>query len=127
MHADSLFALCLVRNHYNFNTFQMLNLLFLARSITIGLGSAELKDLPSQGDYDSERLEQMRAFAGTYYLVTMSVVSQFPVPLGGDEPRTDEVALQNLHNQQASRCPHEHVVFGDLLPGTSSSEGASHG
>ena len=75
-----------VRNHYNFNTFQMLNLLFLARSITIGLGSAELKNLPSQGDYDSERLEQMRAFAGTYYLVTMSVGSHFLVPLGQDEP-----------------------------------------
>lgn len=60
------------RYHYNLNNFQMVNLLFLARSITTSLGSAELKGPPDQATgYDSESLEQMRAFAGTYYLVTM--------------------------------------------------------
>lgn len=60
------------RYHYNLNNFQMVNLLFLARSITTSLGFAELKGPPSQAaGYDSESLEQMRAFVGTYYLVTM--------------------------------------------------------
>lgn len=49
----------------------MANLLFLARSITISLGSAKLKDLSDKGGNDSDSLEQMRAFVGTYYLVTM--------------------------------------------------------
>jgi hypothetical protein len=49
----------------------MVNLLFLARSITTSLGFAELKGPANQSGYDSESLEQMRAFAGTYYLVTM--------------------------------------------------------
>jgi hypothetical protein len=49
----------------------MINLLFLARSIATSLGCAELKSLPNDGGYTSECLEQMRAFAGTYYLVTM--------------------------------------------------------
>jgi hypothetical protein len=60
-----------VRYHYNLNNFQMVNLLFLARSITLSLGSAEPKGLPDDGGYGSESLELMRAFAGTYYLVTM--------------------------------------------------------
>jgi len=67
-------ALGCFRYHYNLNNFQMVNLLFLARSITTSLGSAELKGPPNQAGYDSESLEQMRAFAGTYYLVTMYVV-----------------------------------------------------
>jgi hypothetical protein len=60
-----------VRYHYNLNNFQMVNLLFLARSITLSLRSAEPKGLPDDGGYSSESLELMRAFAGTYYLVTM--------------------------------------------------------
>lgn len=51
----------------------MTNLLFLARSITAGLGFAETGAQPDKGGYTSESLEQMRAFAGTYYLVTMCV------------------------------------------------------
>lgn len=49
----------------------MVNLLFLARSITTSLGFAGLRGSPDEAGYDSESLEQMRAFAGTYYLVTM--------------------------------------------------------
>jgi hypothetical protein len=62
-----------VRYHYNLNNFQLVNLLFLARSITLSLGSPEPKGPSDEGGYSSESLEQMRAFAGTYYLVTMSV------------------------------------------------------
>ncbi|GAB1320540.1 Transcription factor domain-containing protein [Madurella fahalii] len=58
--------------HYNLNKFQMTNLLFLARSITAGLGFAETGALPDKGGYTSESLEKMRAFAGTYYLVTIT-------------------------------------------------------
>ncbi|KAK3906352.1 protein priB [Staphylotrichum tortipilum] len=58
--------------HYNLNNFQMVNLLFLARSITTSLGSAESRGSPDEVGYDSESLEQMRAFAGTYYLVTIT-------------------------------------------------------
>ncbi|KXX74315.1 Protein priB [Madurella mycetomatis] len=58
--------------HYNLNKFQMTNLLFLARSITVGLGFAETGAQPDKGGYTSESLEQMRAFAGTYYLVTIT-------------------------------------------------------
>jgi hypothetical protein len=49
----------------------MTNLLFLARSLTISLASAEVESLRDQGGSSSEGLEQMRAFAGTYYMVTM--------------------------------------------------------
>jgi hypothetical protein len=47
------------------------NLLFLARSITTSLGTAEPKGVPGKEGYDTKCLEQMRAFVGTYYLVTM--------------------------------------------------------
>jgi hypothetical protein len=60
-----------VRYHYNLNNFQMINLLFLARSISSSLGSVESKSQLENGAYPSECLEQMRAFAGTYYMVTM--------------------------------------------------------
>jgi hypothetical protein len=59
------------RYHYNVNSFQMANLLFLTRSITSSLGSVDSADRAENGAYSSESLEQMRAFAGTYYLVTM--------------------------------------------------------
>jgi hypothetical protein len=49
----------------------MINLLFLARSISSSLGSVESKGQLENGGYSSERLEQMRAFVGTYYMVTM--------------------------------------------------------
>lgn len=52
----------------------MTNLLFLARSITASLGFAEAGAPPDKGGYTSEALEQMRAFAGTYYVVTMCVL-----------------------------------------------------
>ncbi|KAK4147041.1 uncharacterized protein C8A04DRAFT_9434 [Dichotomopilus funicola] len=55
--------------HYNLNNFQMVNLLFLAQSVTASLGTVEPNE---EGDYDTEALEQMRAFATTYYLVTLT-------------------------------------------------------
>jgi hypothetical protein len=60
-----------IRYHYNLSNFQMINLLFLARSISSSLGSVESKSQLENGGYSSESLEQMRAFAGTYYMVTM--------------------------------------------------------
>ncbi|KAL2164506.1 hypothetical protein VTH06DRAFT_3722 [Thermothelomyces fergusii] len=58
--------------HYNLDSFQMMNLLFLATSITTSLGRVETKGLPDREGYSSENMEQMRAFAGTYYLVTVT-------------------------------------------------------
>lgn len=49
----------------------MMNLLFLTMSITIGLGRVETKGPPDGEGYSPESLEQMRAFTGTYYLVTV--------------------------------------------------------
>jgi hypothetical protein len=57
--------------HYNLNSFQMTNLLYLARSICMSLGLNEGHGLVRQGEHSPQRLEQMRAFAGTYYLVTV--------------------------------------------------------
>ncbi|KAK0711171.1 hypothetical protein B0H67DRAFT_278024 [Lasiosphaeris hirsuta] len=58
--------------HYSLNSFQMTNLLFLARSMCNGLGFSELQGPPQLGDLSSECLERMRAFAGTYYIVTVT-------------------------------------------------------
>ncbi|KAL2188749.1 hypothetical protein L209DRAFT_680633 [Thermothelomyces heterothallicus CBS 203.75] len=58
--------------HYNLDSFQMMNLLFLTMSITTSLGAVETKGIPDKEGYSSESLEQMRAFAGTYYLVTVT-------------------------------------------------------
>lgn len=49
----------------------MVNLLFLAQSITSSLGYVEPQCPPGNEGYSSECLEKMRAFAATYYLVTM--------------------------------------------------------
>jgi hypothetical protein len=57
--------------HYNLNSFQMTNLLYLARSICVSLGLSESRGMMKESDYTSECLEQMRGFAGTYYLVTV--------------------------------------------------------
>lgn len=46
----------------------MVNLLFLAQSVQASLGTVEPNE---DGVYDTEALEQMRAFATTYYLVTL--------------------------------------------------------
>ncbi|KAK3333658.1 hypothetical protein B0T19DRAFT_440404 [Cercophora scortea] len=58
--------------HYNLNSFQMTNLLFLARSICSSLGFTESQSATMQREQTSDSLEQMRAFAGTYYLVTVT-------------------------------------------------------
>jgi hypothetical protein len=57
--------------HYSLNSFQMTNLLYLARSICMSLGLAEGQGAPKPGEPASQCLERMRAFAGTYYLVTV--------------------------------------------------------
>ncbi|KAB5570063.1 hypothetical protein GE09DRAFT_957073, partial [Coniochaeta sp. 2T2.1] len=61
--------------HYNLNSFQMTNLLYMARSICMSLGLNEkgqgVKQSENPADYSSQALEHMRAFAGTYYLVTV--------------------------------------------------------
>ncbi|KAK8041992.1 hypothetical protein PG993_006515 [Apiospora rasikravindrae] len=56
--------------HYALSTFQVTNLLGLARSLCTSLGFNENKTEMGAHDYGSEQLEQMRAFAGTYYLST---------------------------------------------------------
>ncbi|KAK4114046.1 hypothetical protein N656DRAFT_796558 [Canariomyces notabilis] len=58
--------------HYNLNKFQMTNLLFLARSITTSLVFPDPGVVSDKDGYTSESLEQMRAFAGTYYLITVT-------------------------------------------------------
>ncbi|KAK0621380.1 hypothetical protein B0T17DRAFT_493895 [Bombardia bombarda] len=58
--------------HYNLNSFQMTNLLFLARSICSCLGFTESQSATKQKEHSSACLEEMRAFAGTYYLVTVT-------------------------------------------------------
>ncbi|TLS22751.1 uncharacterized protein PpBr36_06044 [Pyricularia pennisetigena] len=77
---DLLQGLQLLLSWYNFNmnSFQITNLIFLARSICVSLGTGEgpsLSPLQPLGSMTSdplapESLEKMRAFAGTYYLVT---------------------------------------------------------
>ncbi len=64
---------CVERYRYNLNSFQVLNLLFLARSICSSLGLSEPPSDAKQKEHTSESLEKMRAYAGTYYLSTMSV------------------------------------------------------
>lgn len=49
----------------------MTNLLYLARSMCAGLGFSELNGASEPDGFSSEYLERMRAFAGTYYLVTV--------------------------------------------------------
>ena len=49
----------------------MTRLLFLARSINTNLATAEIKGLPGKEGYSPESLERMRAFVGTYYMVTV--------------------------------------------------------
>ncbi|TLD17952.1 uncharacterized protein PgNI_00864 [Pyricularia grisea] len=77
---DLLQGLQLLLSWYNFNmnSFQITNLIFLARSICVSLGTGEgpsLSPLQPLGSMASDplapvSLEKMRAFAGTYYLVT---------------------------------------------------------
>ncbi|KAH8673726.1 hypothetical protein BX600DRAFT_547409 [Xylariales sp. PMI_506] len=56
--------------HFGLNSFQVTNLLGLARSLCLSLGFDERQLQGRQLETTSENLEQMRAFAGTYYLTT---------------------------------------------------------
>ncbi|ROW12058.1 hypothetical protein VMCG_00760 [Cytospora schulzeri] len=63
--------------HVKMHSFQMTNLLFLMRSMCVSLGFSESQEAMKQQEHNSTSLEQMRTFAGVYYLVTMSVT---PLP-----------------------------------------------
>lgn len=54
-------------------SFQLTNLLFLSRSICVSLGFNESQAFSKQHDHTVTDLEQMRAFAGVYYLVVSSL------------------------------------------------------
>lgn len=84
---------CTCRYHYNISSFQLTNLLFLARSMCVSLGfkdspikirergkgicvnlqdrEVESKTKEQTKEQTSSRLELMRAFAGCYYLNTL--------------------------------------------------------
>ncbi|KAK7952502.1 uncharacterized protein PG986_008230 [Apiospora aurea] len=69
--------------HYALSTFQVTNLLGLARSLCTSLGFNENKTEMGPHEYGSEQLDQMRAFAGTYYLSTYTfLTSKRPDALG---------------------------------------------
>ncbi|KAK8019814.1 hypothetical protein PG990_004952 [Apiospora arundinis] len=69
--------------HYALSTFQVTNLLGLARSLCTSLGFNENKTEMEPSDYGSVQLDQMRAFAGTYYLSTYTfLTSKRPDALG---------------------------------------------
>ncbi|KAK4227718.1 protein priB [Podospora fimiseda] len=55
--------------HFNIDKYQTTNLLYLMRSITTTLG---FENSDNENNWTSESLERMRAFAGTYYLATIS-------------------------------------------------------
>lgn len=60
------------RWHVKMHSFQMTNMLFLMRSMCVSLGFSESQDNGRQQEkHESFSLEQMRTFAGVYYLVTM--------------------------------------------------------
>lgn len=60
----------------------MTNMLFLMRSCCVSLGFSETQDAMKQHGHDSASLEQMRTFAGVYYLVTMfALLSSNPTHL----------------------------------------------
>ncbi|KAK4157889.1 hypothetical protein C8A00DRAFT_11257 [Chaetomidium leptoderma] len=88
--------------HYNLNNFQMVNLLFLARSITTSLGSVDLKSVPDKEGYGTECLEQMRAFAGTYYLITITFTTNKRPDAFMNNMNTSYLATccQALHGQK---------------------------
>ncbi|KAL8388607.1 hypothetical protein RB595_009095 [Gaeumannomyces hyphopodioides] len=71
---DLLQGIQLLLAWFNFGltSFQITNLLFLARSLCVSLGLGEPQ---GGGPLTSTRLEEMRAYAGTYYLVTLTFTS----------------------------------------------------
>ncbi|KAH6850201.1 hypothetical protein B0I37DRAFT_352715 [Chaetomium sp. MPI-CAGE-AT-0009] len=58
--------------HNSLTNLQMTRLLFLTRSINTSLGTTEAKGVSGKEGYSSESLERMRAFVGTYYMVTIT-------------------------------------------------------
>ncbi|KLU84272.1 hypothetical protein MAPG_03316 [Magnaporthiopsis poae ATCC 64411] len=72
---DLLQGIQLLLAWFNFGmtSFQINNLLFLARSLCVSLGLGEPQG--NSGPLTSARLEEMRAYAGTYYLVTLTFTS----------------------------------------------------
>lgn len=59
------------RYHIILKSFQMTNILFLMRSICVSLGINESLESSKPQAHSSASLDQMRTYAGVYYLVTM--------------------------------------------------------
>lgn len=59
------------RSHSSAKSFELTNLLFLMRSICVSLGFNESQEFSKQQSPSIASLEQMRAYTGVYYLVTM--------------------------------------------------------
>ncbi|KUI59835.1 hypothetical protein VP1G_07056 [Cytospora mali] len=68
---QALEVLVACRLHVKLQSFQMTNMLFLMRSMCVSLGFSESQNAMKQQEHNSTSLEQMRTFAGVYYLVTM--------------------------------------------------------
>lgn len=57
------------RFHYALKSTQLTNLLFLARAMCVNLSSSGLG--PTQDDSSYANMDNLRAYAGTYYLNTL--------------------------------------------------------
>ncbi|KAJ4391495.1 hypothetical protein N0V93_005112 [Gnomoniopsis smithogilvyi] len=57
--------------HVSPQSVQLTNLLYLMRSVCVSLGFNESQEFSKQQDHTVANLEQIRAFTGVYYLVTM--------------------------------------------------------
>jgi hypothetical protein len=122
--------------HYNLNSFQLTSLLYLARSLCAFLG---LHHVPTHHHDNNpatpETLEQLRAFAGTYYLVTVILTpnknpdTMMSTPhldaclstlLARGEHPTDELLVHLVRAQQLSQSIslwlHDHNHSSPSLP-----------
>jgi hypothetical protein len=122
--------------HYNLNSFQLMNLLYLARSLCAFLG---LHHVPTHHQNPrpptSETLEHLRAFVGTYYLVTVvlplirnpdTMMSSGHLDaclsslLARREYPSDELLVHLVRTQQLSQSIslwlHDHDHSSPLLP-----------
>ncbi|KAL8349586.1 hypothetical protein RB598_005108 [Gaeumannomyces tritici] len=123
---DLLQGIQLLLAWFNFGmtSFQITNLLFLARSLCFSLGLGEPQG-SGGGPLTSARLEEMRAYACTYYLVTLTFTSnKKPDALMGTshidacceaiqsrmEHPTDQLLLQLVRVQQLIQSIHLALV-----------------
>jgi hypothetical protein len=59
------------RFHYDLNSFQVTNLLYMMRSLCVGYGWSESQNADKLKKMGSSGLEQMRAYCGAYYTSTL--------------------------------------------------------